>query len=227
MGKIFTFKNKRHMPKWLAWLLAGFLKLYSWTFRVRIEDPHGVFPQVTGRAFAVALWHNRVLFATPVIPKKYRKYLTVLISASRDGEYISTLVKCFGMNSIRGSSSRGGAKAMLEMRHAMAEGFSPILTVDGPRGPTYTVHPGAVALARDGKVPAVPVVFNAKHYWQLHSWDQMQIPWPFTRLTMVIGKPLEFPEDLPTEEGCEQLRQALLDITHDRREASSNETERG
>ncbi|MBR4124917.1 MAG: hypothetical protein IKR13_01820, partial [Victivallales bacterium] len=96
------------------------------------------------------------------------------------------------------------------------EGFCPLLTVDGPRGPRYTVHPGAVALARDGQAPLVPVLFNAKHYWQLKSWDKMQIPWPFTRMTMIIGKPLDLPLDLPTEDGCEQLRQALLELTVDK-----------
>lgn len=216
MRKVFTLKNKRHLPKPLAWLLAGVLRLYAWSFRVCIEDPHGVLPQLGKRPFAAALWHNRVLFAAPILPRRYRKWLAVLISASRDGEYISTLVKCFGINSVRGSSSRGGARAMLEMRHAMAEGFCPLLTVDGPRGPRYTVHPGAVALARDGQAPLVPVLFNAKHYWQLKSWDKMQIPWPFTRMTMTIGKPLDLPLDLPTEDGCEQLRQALLELTVDK-----------
>ena len=216
MNKVFTFKNKRHLSKPLAWFLAGVLRLYAWTFRVRIEDPHGVLTQLGKCSLVVALWHNRVLFAAPVLPRRYRKWLAVLISASRDGEYISTLVKCFGINSVRGSSSRGGARAMLEMRHAMAEGLSPLLTVDGPRGPRYTVHPGAVALARDGRAPLVPVLFNAKHYWQLHSWDQMQIPWPFTRMTMIVGKPLELPSDLSIEVGCEKLRQALAEITLDK-----------
>ena len=221
MRKIFTFKNKRHLPKWLAWILAGILKLYSWTFRIHIEDPHGVLPQFGERAFAIALWHNRVLFATPILPRKYRKQMAALVSASRDGEYISTLISCFGMDAIRGSSSRGGAKALLEMRRQAMAGRSLVLTVDGPRGPKYVVHPGAVGLARDGEIPLVPVSFNAKHYWQLHSWDRMQIPWPFTRMTMVVGEPLELPSELSTEEGCEQLRMALLKITCDRPEKAS------
>ena len=215
MNKIFTFKNKRHLPRPLAWLLAGFLRLYAWTFRVKVDDPYGAIAMMEKRPIVFAVWHNRVLFAAPVLPRALRKRMTVMISASRDGEYISTLVKCFGMNVVRGSSSRGGAKALLGLRHAMAEGLSPILTVDGPRGPQYTVHPGAVALACEGHAPLVPVLFNARHFWQLHSWDKMQIPWPFTRLAMVIGKPLELPEELPNPEGCEQLRQALLAITED------------
>lgn len=215
MKKFFTLKNKRRLPKPLAWLLAGVMRLYAWTFRVRIEDPHGVLPQFGKRAFAIALWHNRVLFAAPVLPRRYRKWLAVLISASRDGEYIATLVKCFGINSVRGSSSRRGAQAMIELRHAMDEGFCPLLTVDGPRGPRYTVHPGAVALARNGHTPLVPVLFNARHYWQLKSWDRMQIPWPFTRMTMTMGKPLELAPEVSIDEGCEQLRQALMEITFD------------
>ena len=216
MKKIFTFKNKRDLPRPLAWLIAGLLRLYAWTFRVTIDDPHGVLPRLANQAFVFALWHNRILFAAPVLPRKYRKFMAVLISASRDGEYITTLVKCFGINVVRGSSSRGGAKALLELRHALEDGLSPILTVDGPRGPRYTVHPGAVALASEGHAPLVPVLFNARHFWQLHSWDKMQIPWPFTRMTMVIGKPMEVPVSFTNADGCEELRKALLAITDDK-----------
>ena len=215
MSKIFTLKNYRNLPKPLAWLLAGLLRLYAWTFRVRIEDPFGIFQNLDTRVYTFAIWHNRVLFAAPVLPSQYRRRMTALISASRDGEYISTLVKCFDVHMVRGSSSHGGARALIELRRAMKQGYSPFLTVDGPRGPRYTIHPGAVALSVSGKVPLVPMLFNAKHYWQLRSWDRMQIPWPFTRMTITIGKPLELAPEVSIDEGCERLRQALMEITND------------
>ena len=216
MNKLFTLKNKRHLPKPLAWILAGVMRLYAWTFRVRIEDPHGILPQLEARPCVIAIWHNRLIFAAPLFPRRYRKWLAVLISASRDGEYISTLVKCFGINSVRGSSSHGGARALVELRRELVAGHTPVLTVDGPRGPRYSVHPGVVALARNGHAPLVPVLFNARHYWQLHSWDGMQIPWPLTRMTMTVGKPLELPDGVTTEDGCEQVRQALVELTEDK-----------
>ena len=68
-----------------------------------------------------------------------------------------------------------------------------MLTVDGPRGPRYTVHPGAAALALASGAPVVPILVNADSYWQMKSWDRMQIPKPFSRVTLVLGEPLTIP----------------------------------
>ena len=112
MAKWFTFKNKRHIPGWLAKVLAGVLRLYAWTFRVRYEDPYGIMDRMQTEAQVFGFWHNRILFAAPVIPFRCRAKATVLVSASRDGEYITTLLRCFGMEAVRGSSSRGGGQAL-------------------------------------------------------------------------------------------------------------------
>lgn len=215
-GKIFTFKNKRHMPKALAYLLAGLLKLYAWTLRVHFVDPNGVVKDLADRkGLVLAIWHNRILFSTPTIPRKVLRGCTVMISASRDGEYISTLVRCFGLESVRGSSSRGGTQALLGLEHALDQGYSPILTVDGPRGPKYTVHSGAVALARSHQAPLVPICINARRFWQLKSWDRMQIPKPFTRLDIVFGDALHVAPEESNEDANERLKNALLAITDD------------
>ncbi len=213
--KIFTFKNKRHMPKWLAYILAVFLKIYSWTFRMRIVDPSGVFEHLDTTPVVFSIWHNRILFVVPMAPRKILEHCSVMISASRDGEYISTLVRLFGLQSVRGSSSRGGARALLELEQSLEQGFSPILTVDGPRGPRYTVHSGAVVLARGKGVPLVPAVVNARHFWQLKSWDKMQIPWPFTRVEIVLGAPLTISPEEENEAANTRLKEALLAITKD------------
>lgn len=214
--KIFTFKNKRTMPKWLAYVLAFFLKVYSWTFRVKVIDKSGAQKRTCdGKGVVFALWHNRILFSAVLMPKEVLKNSVVLISASRDGEYISTLVKCFGLSSIRGSSSRGGAQALLNLEKALSEGVSTALTVDGPRGPRYTVHSGAVVLSRKIGAPIVPVAINSRHFWQMKSWDKLQVPWPFTSIEVVFGDMLYVSEEETNEEANERLRNALLEITKD------------
>lgn len=213
--KIFTFKNKRHMPKWLAYILAGILKIYSWTLRTRIVDSYGVLARMESSPVVFAIWHNRILFVVPQAPRKLLERCAVMISASRDGEYISTLVRIFGLQSARGSSSRGGARALLELEQSMEKGLSPILTVDGPRGPRYTVHSGAAVLARGKGVPLVPVVVNARHFWQMKSWDKMQIPWPFTRVEIVFGEPLTIPPGEEIETANAHVKEALMAITRD------------
>ncbi len=215
--KFFTFKNKRHLPTWLAVVLSWFLRLVGMTYRVKFDDPHGVLDKLlSGSKFVIALWHNRILFAPVLIPRKYLTHTAVLISASRDGEYIATLVRQFGLKAVRGSSSRGATAALLGLRHQLEECISPILTVDGPRGPRYSIHSGAVALAQMTQTPIVPLALNSRHYWSLKSWDKLQIPWPFTRVTIRFGAPLAIAENTAIDDANAQLRAAMLDITADK-----------
>lgn len=214
-GKIFTLKNKRHMPKGLAWLFACVLQLVAWTYRFRIEDPHHYLEKMLERPCAAAVWHNRILFFVPRVKRSILKHCSVLISASRDGEYIATIIRFFGLQVVRGSSSRGGVHALLGLMDAVRNGLSAVFTVDGPRGPRYTVHPGVVAVAAKCGVPVMPACLNARHKWQLKSWDRMQIPWPFSKVTLVVGETFMIPEDMPAEEACELVRKNLLAITED------------
>lgn len=216
--KIFTFKNKRHMPSWLAGILAFIAKSFSLTFRVSFDDPEGWTKTGEPCPAVIAIWHNRILFPACLIPREIRKRLTVLISASRDGEYVSAFIKFFGLNVVRGSSSRGGAQALVELIRETRNGHSVILTLDGPRGPKYTIHPGAVAISQKTGVPILPLVLNSKSYWQLKSWDRMQIPKPFTKLIFRVGKPIHIPADMPIDEAENMLKNAMLAITNDKPE---------
>lgn len=214
--RFFTLKNKRHMPTWLAWILALIVKAISLTYRVRFEDPCGWLGCVNGWPSVVAMWHNRILFATSLFPKAVVHKSTVLISASRDGEYVSSFVRFFGINVVRGSSSKGGAQALVALNVAIHEGKSAILTVDGPRGPKYCVHPGAVVLAQKNNVPIIPISINAKSYWQAKSWDNTQIPKPFTKLVIRIGEPLFIENDADVIAGEDRVHDALMALTEDR-----------
>lgn len=215
MARIFTLKKMRHLPIWLAWILAFFMRLYAWTLRRRIQDPHGILASLKDSPVIFTLWHNRILLAAPLLPKAMRPLATVLVSASRDGEYISTILGRFGIRATRGSSSRRGAQALLELRHALDQGISPVITVDGPRGPCYTVHPGAIHLSRKSNCRLIPVSINYSRHWSLRSWDKMQLPLPFARATIVFGAPVELPAESPPEETTDALKQAILAITVD------------
>ena len=214
--RIFTLKNKRHMPKWLAFLAACLVRLWTWTFRVEVVDPHGFLnPERTGGRI-VAIWHNRLLFAAPLSPSWLRRNSSVLISASRDGEYVSTFIHFFDVGVIRGSSSRGGVKAFLEMMDVLRRPNQTIvLTIDGPRGPMYQPHHGIIGLAQKSGVPIVPVSINTRCRWTLKSWDRMQIPWPFSKVRFVFGQPFSVEDDSDMEEKLEHLRRELMDITED------------
>ena len=214
--RIFTLKNKRNMPAWLAWLLAMVMRLYAWTLRRRIVDPNGLLRRgCTERPNVYVLWHNRILLAAAIIPREVAENLAMMVSSSRDGGYIATVIRRFGIHSIRGSSSRGAASVLRASVEALQEGHSPTITVDGPRGPRYTVHSGALLLGRQG-YDIVPISFNYSHYWHFRSWDRMQLPWPFAKVEFRVGAPVELPSgDTSSEEGCEAIRKALLAITED------------
>ena len=213
--RIFTLKNKRHMPTWLAGVLAFFFKLISLTYRVKVIDEEGWAENQEPWPVVTSLWHNRILFIACLSKRKLLERMSVLISASRDGEYISTFIRFFGLGVVRGSSSHGGVHALLELNHEIKNGHSVILTVDGPRGPKYTVHPGAVLLAHKNDLFVVPVSVNAKHYWQAKSWDNTQIPIPFSSVSVVYGHPFKIPKEMNLEESKQLIHDKMMEITED------------
>ncbi len=214
--KIFTLKDKRHMPTWLAAILAFFVKLISLTYRVTYDDPIGWLEKAQPWPSVVALWHNRIIFTACFVPKALMKRMTVLISNSRDGEYVSAFIKFFGLNVARGSSSRGGAQALVTLMNEIKCGNNVILTLDGPPGPKYTIHQGAIVIAQKQSVPIIPLSVNAKSYWQIRSWDQTQIPKPFSKVTFKVGTPIEIPADMTLEDAEPLVKAAMMSVTLDR-----------
>ncbi len=213
--RIFTFKNKRNVPPWLAWLAACVVRLVAWTYRVRYTGPKPVEEMLGKELQVIAIWHNRLLFLPAIIPTSVLRKCTVLISASRDGGYISAFIRFFGMNIVRGSSSHGATGALLGLLRAAENGNSPVLTVDWPRGPKYSIHPGVAAIARKKNIKVIPLMLNAKHKWQLKSWDRLQIPWPFSLVELVVGEPFRISQELSLDDACRFVQEKLLAITVD------------
>ena len=149
-----------------------------------------------GQPVIFALWHNRIM---PGTWHFRRTGMVVMTSMNFDGEYISRIIAMLGYRIARGSSSRGGLRALIEMRDAMAAGCDAAFTVDGPRGPRYQAKPGPVLLARKTGCPIVCFHVSLSRFLQLHSWDGFQIPAPFSRALVLHAPPIWVPPDADAE----------------------------
>lgn len=153
-------------------------------------------------------WHNRI----PIATYFWRhRGIVVMSSRSFDSEYIARFIQRFGYGAARGSSTRGGKAALIQMIRAVREGKSAAFTVDGPRGPIYEAKPGAVLLAAKANAAILPFSISLNRYWQLPSWDKIQIPKPFAHAVVVIGKQIQVEDDPATHEGKHQELQQALD----------------
>jgi lysophospholipid acyltransferase (LPLAT)-like uncharacterized protein len=137
-------------------------------------------------------WHDRI-FLTTYWWRKRR--IVVMTSRSFDGEYIARFIQRFGYGAVRGSSTRGGVGAIVEMARLMRAGCTTAFTIDGPKGPRYVAKMGAVMLAKKSGHPILPVTMALKRYWTTPSWDLFQIPKPFTRARVYVAPPIYVPAD--------------------------------
>ena len=142
----------------------------------------------------MAFWHGRILPATYYFR---RRGIVVITSENFDGEWIARIIERFGFGTARGSSSRGGQKALLQLTRDLAAGKPAGFTVDGPRGPARLAQPGAVWLAKLSGHPVLPFHLEADRYWTLKSWDSTQIPKPFSTVAICVGEPFYVPTDAP------------------------------
>jgi hypothetical protein len=140
----------------------------------------------SGRQPIMAFWHGRVLPATYYFR---RRGIFVITSENFDGEWIAGVIERFGYRTARGSTSRGGLKALLQLKRDMAAGRPAGFTLDGPRGPARCAQPGAVWLAKATGNPILPFHLEANRHWTLRSWDRTQIPKPFATVSIAMGEP--------------------------------------
>jgi hypothetical protein len=144
------------------------------------------------------------------MPYAYRgRRISVLISRSRDGELIARTVAHLGIDSSRGSSSRGGAAGLRELLRKAEEGYDLAFTPDGPRGPVSKVQPGVVLAAAATGLPIVPVALAASRDRRLRSWDRFVVPMPFAAVHFVYGEPLEVPRRGALDAAAAELEERL------------------
>ncbi len=159
----------------------------------------------SGRQPVMAFWHGRILPATYYFR---RRGIVVITSENFDGEWIARIIERFGFGTARGSTTRGGLKAMLRLVRDMERGKPAGFTLDGPRGPARVAQPGAIWLARATGNPVLPFHLEAASHWTTNSWDRTQIPKPFTTVALVVGAPMDVAPDA-TDGQLESARQEL------------------
>lgn len=169
--------------------VGGLMKLWWWT--LKFEVPHETLSLIeqTNEPIAIVLWHNR-LFTAPALYKKFGRgrKIFALVSASKDGAWLTYLLKILGMQAIRGSSSWRGKQALSEMVDKLKEGNDIAITPDGPRGPCYDVKSGVLWVAKTTKAPFFLVGLAFSSSWRLKSWDKFFIPKPFSKVTLRCKK---------------------------------------
>lgn len=158
----------------------------TWRTRVVNEAPWRAL-RADGRGFVFALWHGQLL---PLLAHHRDQGVRVLISEHRDGEIIARIAESLGFRTVRGSTTRGGARALLAICDALERGDEIAITPDGPRGPAHVFAPGALVAAQRAGVAIVPVGVAVSRAWRLGSWDAFTIPKPFARLTIAYGDPV-------------------------------------
>jgi len=198
-------------------LIATYLRLVAWTSRITwirryIRDDL----ESKKQGFIYAFWHGRQGFL-PYLHQNDR--IRPLISRSKDGEIIAQVCEQFGLEPVRGSSSRGATEATLELIDVVKRGDRIGITPDGPRGPLRRVQAGALFLAQKTGLPIVPVSYGARRAWVFGSWDEFLVPQPFNRISMVYGMPIKIEANDSLETAAQALQAALDTVTREADEA--------
>lgn len=142
------------------------------------------------RNFVGSLWHNRLLIF-PFVLKWFtpNRHGAALISASRDGDLLTDAIHRFGFDVVRGSSSRLGATALLQLSEVLAQREDVVITPDGPRGPVYELGPGVIFLAQKTNALVLPMNLEYSSCWRFKSWDRFIVPRPFSSVRVIFGEP--------------------------------------
>ncbi len=221
MNKIVNkFRDIKQLPSWVYFFVAIFLKFSkAFLMRTKIVDSHKCLKMENVPCITVT-WHNRLLYFPAIFPKKYRVRTYALISPSRDGQYVSDLVRHFGVRSVRGSTSKRGARALMQAERVITEEKCNLsVTPDGPRGPKYRMSQGPIVLASRTGRPILPLAVNSSKYWEFNSWDKFQVAKPGAKMELVFGDFIRIPPNL-TQEEIEKWRviaeKKLMEITVDK-----------
>jgi len=170
---------------WLSWLGLQALRLLALTWRFRVVNPEVLVAfRAKGRSVVQVFWHGQLLSVLWLIR---HKQVAAMVSEHGDGEIIGRAAKALGCRLVRGSTSRGAARALLTGAREIESGFDLAITPDGPRGPAKSVAPGAVAIAHRTGAPLMPVGVWASRAWHMKSWDRFMVPKPFALVRVAYG----------------------------------------
>jgi lysophospholipid acyltransferase (LPLAT)-like uncharacterized protein len=205
-AKPFTWMQRTEifLLSWLGWLLVW---LIGSTLRWQVDGWENFLEaKQQQRSIIYCFWHNQILSATHFW--RFRN-IVVITSQHLDGEVIAGTIKRFGYGSARGSSSRGAAKALLQLKRCIEQGKDVAFTADGPTGPAYQVKSGPVWLSRKTGAAILPFHIQPQGFWSLNSWDAFRIPKPFSRVLVKIGRPLMISSEQDEESGRAQFQSEM------------------
>jgi len=192
----------------IIWLMG-----ITWRFHW-VGEEHLRAVQVAGKNVIYAFWHGRML---ALCYTHRQQNIHLMVSEHRDGEIIAQTVRLLGFVPVRGSTTRGGRKALFQISERASSGHDAAVTPDGPRGPRWRVQPGVITLAQRTGRPIIPVTSGASVGKILSSWDRFLIPLPFSRVAILLGSPIYVPRELSgkrIEEKRVELERAILALTH-------------
>ena len=187
---------------WLLLLLLGHLTRIQYIGREKYDKLRS-----EKRPFIVCIWHGKML-----IPIFFLRYQNVygLVSQHTDGEMIAQTLQRLGFDTVRGSSTRGGSRAMIELIRILKKGATAAIVPDGPNGPALTFKPGTIAIAAKAGAVLMPLTFASSKYWCFKSWDSFTIPKPFSKTFALFGDPISVVE-LLEKKPLEDVRRIVED----------------
>ncbi len=206
-----------------AWAIYLLVQMVSATLRYRWIDQSGFFDKPPVGQAIYCVWHNRLALCLTVYYRYAKKRnetpgLAAMVSASKDGGFLAAILERFKVQPVRGSTSRRGPQALLELTTWAKRGYDLAITPDGPRGPCYVVQNGTMSIAQVTGLPILPASYHLSWKIRPRSWDRFQIPLPFSRCEVRLGKPIRIPReasDAEREALRQQLEQTLREMSVD------------
>lgn len=196
---------------WTGRLFIEFLFLFS---RVRTVGYDSIAEQVKSRRFIFAFWHSRILL---LCHRHKNLNASIMVSNSGDGEVIAQVLQRQGHHTVRGSTRKGGLRALIQQIDDMRTHTRPgVVIPDGPQGPRHKVQRGVILLAQKTGVPIIPLAYSSKRRKVFNSWDRFMLPYPWSKGIIVYGRPIEVKPDADESaiaEGMAQLEAELNRIT--------------
>jgi hypothetical protein len=179
-------------PESVRFLAAPAIRLLAASWRVcTVHEDRWRPLYETRRPHVFMCWHEVLL---PLLWQHRRQGIAIVVSEAREGQYLADFALSIGYRTVRGSSTRGAARALLGAVRELQDGRAVAFTPDGPRGPRREFKPGAVAAAQRAGAVIVPIHAQASRAWRLHSWDRFMIPKPAARVVVTYGRPFEVAE---------------------------------
>ena len=195
------------VPKAAAWhgrlaarVIYHGIQTLAATLRFQWDDQSGIFASNDKQPVIYSIWHNRlalclVIYRRFIVAQQPHRRMAAIVSASRDGGLLARILELFGVQPVRGSSSRRGAQALLELNTWAERGYDLAITPDGPRGPKYVVQDGVTAIAQVTQRPIIPVAYYLSHKKTIKSWDRFQVPLPFSKVEVSLGNTMTIPSN--------------------------------